>query len=83
MEFKNQKNIFSTSEASLCFTQSNWLDFIHYTEIIFFDKKCDLFICFKNIFYHVALENIFKILNNSVYFQIIAVCNEPFRSFSL
>ena len=32
----------------------------------------------KNIFYHVALENIFKILNNSVHFQNIVVYNEPF-----
>ena len=34
---------------------------------------------FKNIFYHVALENNFRILNNSVYFQNIVVCNEPFK----
>ena len=32
---------------------------------------------FKNIFYHVTLENI-RILNNSEYFQNIVVCNEPF-----
>ena len=32
---------------------------------------------FKKIFYHVTLENIFKILNNSVYFQNIVVRNEP------
>ena len=25
------------------------------------------------------LENIFKILNDSVYFQNIVVCNEPFK----
>ena len=31
---------------------------------------------FKKIFCHVTLENIFKILNNSVYFQNIVVCNE-------
>ena len=30
-----------------------------------------------NIFHHVALENIFRILNNSVYFQNIIVCNKP------
>ena len=35
-------------------------------------------IYFKNIFYHVTLENIFRILNNSVYFQNIALYNEPF-----
>ena len=30
------------------------------------------------IVFRVTLENIFKILNNSVYFQNIVVCNEPF-----
>ena len=40
----------------------------------------NLFIYFKTIFYHVTLENIFRILNNSVYFQNIVVCNEPFRA---
>ena len=34
---------------------------------------------FKNIFNRVTLENIFKILNDSVYFQNIVVCNETFR----
>ena len=37
------------------------------------------FLYFKNIFYPVTLENIFKKLNNSVYFQNIVLCNEPFR----
>ena len=38
---------------------------------------------FKNIFYRVTLENILKILNNSVYFQNIVVCNEPLRPATL
>ena len=32
----------------------------------------------KIFFYHVTLENIFRILNNSVYFQNTVVGNEPF-----
>ena len=44
----------------------------------FFEYKCDLFIYFKNIFYHFTLQNIFRILNNSVYFHNIVACNEPF-----
>ena len=47
--------------------------------VIFFEQKCDLFFVFKNIVYHVTLENIFKISNNSVYFQNMVVCNETFR----
>ena len=39
-----------------------------------------IFFYFKNIFYHVTLENIFKILNNSVYFQNIVVFNKPLRT---
>ena len=31
----------------------------------------NIFLYFKNIFYYFTLENIFKILNNSVYFQNI------------
>ena len=37
------------------------------------------FIHFKNIFYYVTSENIFRILNNSAYFQNIVVLNEPFK----
>ena len=37
------------------------------------------FYIFKNIFYHVTLENIFRIFNNSVYFQKTAVSNKPLR----
>ena len=37
------------------------------------------FIHFKNIFYHVTFENIFRILNNSAYFQNIVVLNEPLK----
>ena len=48
----------------------------HYTEIIFLSKNV-IFLCIKNIFYHITLENIFRILNNSVYFQNIVVYNEP------
>ena len=55
---------------------SNQFDFIHYTEIIFLSKNV-IFLYLKNIFYHVTLENSFIILNNSVYFQNIVVCNEP------
>ena len=49
----------------------------------FLSKNKIMFLYFKNIFYHVTLENIFKILNNSVYFQNIAVCNEPLRPATL
>ena len=45
----------------------NKIDFIHYTVIIFLSKNI-IFLYFKNIFYHVTLENIFRILNNSAYF---------------
>ena len=53
--------------------------FIHYTEIIFFWVKMYLFMYFKNISYHVTLENVFRILDNSVYFQSIVVCKEPLK----
>ena len=43
----------------------------------FFEWKSDIFMYFKNTFYHVILENIFRILNNSVYFQNIVVFNDP------
>ena len=48
VEFRKQKSIFCTSEASLCFTQknnlcimnkSNWLEFILYRQIIFLSKN--------------------------------------------
>ena len=45
------------------------------TEIIFLSKNViSLYIYFKFFFYYVTLENIFRILNNSVYFQNIVVC---------
>ena len=43
-----------------------------------FEQICDLFLHFKNIFYYVTLENIFRVLNNSVYFQNIVLCNKLF-----
>ena len=49
----------------------------------FLSKNKIIFLYFKNIFYHVTLENIFKVLNNSVYFQNIAVYNEPLRPATL
>ena len=83
MEFKTQKNIFCTSEASLCFTQKNnfcILFFIHYTEIIFLSKNVIFLYILKIFFYHITLKNIFRILNNSVYFQNIVVCNELLKN---
>ena len=56
--------------------KSVWFDFIHYTEIIFLSKYVKHH--FKNIFYYVTLENIFRTLNNSVYFQNIVLCNALF-----
>ena len=47
------------------------------TEIIFLSKNVIFLYILKSIFYHVTLENIFKILSNFVYFQNIVVCNEP------
>ena len=44
-------------------------------------KMCS-FTYFKNIFYHVTLENVLRILCNSVYFQNIVVCNEPLTNLS-
>ena len=43
----------------------------------FFELKCDFLYILKIIFTVFTLENILKILNNSVYFQNIVVCNEP------
>ena len=59
--------------------KSNWFDFIHYTEIIFLSKNVIFLHILKIFFIMLALENIFRILNNSVYFQNIVVFNEPFR----
>ena len=87
---KKQNNIFCTSEVSLCFTQKNnfcllskiklvW--FYSLNRFFFFLSKIAIFsLHFKNIFYHVTLENIFRMLNNSVYFQNIVVCNELLTS---
>ena len=78
---QKQKKIFYTSEALPLFTPKNnickwiklnWFDFNHYTENVFL-SKIKIFLYFKNIFYNVILENIFRILNNSVYFQNIVV----------
>ena len=69
---------YSKKIISVLWIKSNWFDFIHYTEIIFLSKNV-IFSYFKNIFYHVTLENIFEILNN---FQNIMVCNEPLISSS-
>ena len=46
-------------------------------------SKNAIFRYFKNIFYHVTLENIYRILNNPVYFQNIVVCNERLRTLFL
>ena len=59
--------------------KSNWFDFIHCTEIIFLSKNVIFLHILKIFFIMLALENIFRILNNSVYFQNIVVCNEPFK----
>ena len=88
MEFRKQRNIFCTGKALLCFTQKNNVCIINEIKLVWFyslyrnylfEWKCDIFMYFKNIFYHLTLKNIFKILNDSVYFQNIVVCNEPFR----
>ena len=81
MELKKQENTFCTSEASLCLIQKNNFCMINKMKLqkLFFSSKNVIFLYFKNIFYHVTLENIFRILNNSVYFQNIVVCNEPLK----
>ena len=38
---------------------------------------------FKNIFHPNTLENLFRTLNNSIYFQNIVVCNKPLKTASL
>ena len=40
-------------------------------------SKNVLFLYIFKSFYHVTLENIYRILNNSVYFQNIVLGNEP------
>ena len=47
----------------------------------FFEWKCDLFIYFRNIFYHVTLENIFRILYNSLYFENILCVTNPANAY--
>ena len=89
MEFRRQINIFCTSEALLCFTQKNNFCIMNKIKLVwfyslyrnyFFEQKCDLFIYFKKYFLPChTLENISRILNNSVYFQNIVVCNKPFK----
>ena len=87
MELKKQKNILCTREASLCLTQKNNFCIMNKIKLVwfysiyknyFFELKYDLFVYFKNIFYYVTLENIFRILNNYVCFQNTVICNEPF-----
>ena len=56
MEFKNQKNILCTSEALLCFTQKNNFCIMNKIKLVWF---FDLFIYFKNNFYHVTLVTLF------------------------
>ena len=85
-EFRKQKNKFCTSEASLCFTQKNSFCIMNKIKLVWFYSLCRNYFLSKNVifsyilkifFYHVTLENVFKILNNFVYFQNIVVCNEP------
>ena len=92
MEFRKEKNIFCPSKASLWFTQKNNFFVMNKIKLVWFyslyrnysfEEKGNLFIHFKNIFYHVTLENIFRILNNSVYFQNIVVYNEPLKAWRL
>ena len=61
--------------TSVWWVKSNWFDFIHYTEIIFLSKNV-IFLYILKFFLYVTLENIFRILNNCVYFQNIVVRNE-------
>ena len=88
IEFRKRKSIFCTSEVSLCFTQksnlyimnkSNWLECIQVYWVYIYIYIYIYFYIFDllNIFDHVALENIFRILNNSLQFQNIIVCNKP------
>ena len=51
MEFRKQKKIFCTSEASLRFIL-NWFDFIRYTEIIFLSKNV-IFLFILKIFFYI------------------------------
>ena len=46
---------------------------------LFFWVKCDLFIYFKNIFYHITFENIFRILNNSYIFRKSLCVTSPLK----
>ena len=57
--------------------KSDWSDFIHYTEIMILSKTVILLYILKIFFINFPLENILRILNNSIYFQNIFVCNEP------
>ena len=90
MEFRKQKNIFCTSEASLWFTQKNnfcimnnqtgiiklaW--FIHYSEINFLSINI-IFLYILKIFFTMVHLRIF--LEYWINFQNIVVCNEPLRS---
>ena len=89
MELRKQRNIFCTSEPSPWFTQKNNFCIMNKIKLVwfyslyinYFLNKNTIFLCFKNIFYPVTLENISRILNNSVYFQNIVVCNEPFKRY--
>ena len=48
-------------------------------KLFFLSKNVIFLYILKIFFYRVTLENIFRILNNSVYFQNIIVCNEPLK----
>ena len=55
-----------------------WFYSLYIQKLLFWAKMLSFYI--KKIFltiHHVTLENIFRILNNLVYFQNVVVCNEP------
>ena len=74
-------------QCSLWFTQKNNFCMINKIKLVwfyslyrnyFFESKCVLL----NIFHHVTLENISRMLNNFVYFQNIVVYNEALKTFT-
>ena len=64
---------------SLKWIKSNWFDYF----IIFSSKNMIFLYTLKIFFTMLHLKNIFRIINNSVYFQNIVLRNEPFIEFNM
>ena len=68
MGFRNQKNIFCTSEALLCFTQKNNFCIMNKIKLVWFYSLYRNFFLSKNIFLYI-LEIFFTMLHLKIFLE--------------